>query len=70
VVILDLMLPDGNGGTVLSAIRAQGLSARVLVTTAVIDSDRLDQVRAMDPEVILQKPIDLPRLLTLMQPLN
>ena len=34
VVVLDLMLPDGDGYQVCRALRAQGLDARVLMLTA------------------------------------
>jgi DNA-binding response OmpR family regulator len=69
-VMLDLMLPDGDGATVLQAIRDRGLSSRVLVITAVCDPDRLAAVAAFKPEAVLQKPIDLPRMLSLMRPQN
>jgi DNA-binding response OmpR family regulator len=69
-VILDLMLPDGDGAAVLGAIRDRGLSARVVVITAVSDPDRLAAVHALKPEAIMQKPIDLPRMLSLMKQHN
>ncbi len=70
VVVLDLMLPDGDGQIVLKIIRERGLTPRVFVTTAVSDPERLHELAALAPDVILQKPIDLPRLLGLMQPLH
>jgi DNA-binding response OmpR family regulator len=69
-VILDLMLPDGDGAAVLQQLRDAGSSTRVIVTTAVHDDARLDAVRAMRPDVLLQKPIDLPSLLRVLGPLN
>jgi two-component system response regulator QseB len=69
-VILDLMLPDGDGATVLKAIRDQHLKSRVLVTTAVNDPQQLRDVRDLKPEMVIQKPIDLTRLLTAMDPLH
>ncbi len=69
-IILDLMLPDGDGATVLQQVRAAGLACRVVVTTAVHDVAHLAAVRAMNPEVVLQKPIDLAVLLKIIQPLN
>lgn len=69
-VLLDLMLPDGDGATVLRAIRDLGMSSRVLVITAVNDPDQLAAVAAFMPETVLQKPIDLPGMLSLMQPQN
>ena len=69
-VILDLMLPDGDGSAVLQRLRATGAHTRVVVTTAVGDSDRLAAVRAMNPDVLLQKPIDLASLLRGLSPVN
>jgi DNA-binding response OmpR family regulator len=62
-VVLDLMLPDGDGGEVLRMIRSAGLPARVCVTTGVSSPQWLDRVRALGADHILQKPIDLSDLL-------
>jgi DNA-binding response OmpR family regulator len=62
-VVLDLMLPDGDGAVVLQKIRELQLSTRVMVTTAVSDPSRLRAVRDMRPDLLLQKPIDMGRLL-------
>ncbi len=58
-VVLDLMLPDGQGEAILRKIRADGLPTRVVaVTTAVSDLDRLAEVARLRPEALLTKPID------------
>jgi two-component system OmpR family response regulator len=62
-VVLDLMLPDGDGAEVLQRIRAAGLKARVCVTTGVSSPGWLMRVQALGVECILQKPIDLAELL-------
>jgi two-component system response regulator RegA len=64
-VVLDLMLPDGDGSALLRYVRDQHLPARVLVTTAVSDPARLSEVRRLTPDVLMQKPIDLHDLLKL-----
>ncbi len=69
-VLLDLMLPDGDGSVLLERARAEGRPVRVIVTTAVGDDARLAAVRALGPDVLMQKPIDLAGLLKLLQPLN
>jgi len=62
-IILDLMLPDGEGSIILNRVRQQGLKSRVTVTTASTDPERLNQVRAMHPDALLKKPLDLLQLL-------
>ncbi len=70
VVVLDLMLPDGDGAALLKHVRSSGLPIRVVVTTAVHDAARLADVRALGPDLVMQKPIDLAGLLRAIQPLN
>lgn len=65
-VILDLMLPDGEGSAVLERVRAANMDVRVTVTTASADPDRLKRVRALGPDSLLRKPLDLAELLRVM----
>lgn len=58
-VVLDLMLPYGDGLAVLKAIRDAGLPIRVAVTTGSNDRERLVAVRGLAPEFVLFKPIDV-----------
>src|SRR5687768_7817476 len=44
-MLLDLMLPDGNGVEVLRRVRDDGLAVRVAVTTGTSDPAMLDAVR-------------------------
>jgi DNA-binding response OmpR family regulator len=69
-VLLDLMLPDGDGAAVLRQVRQTSPETRVLVTTAVSDPERLRALRVLGPDVILQKPIDLNALLKLIEAPN
>ena len=69
-VLLDLMLPDGNGTIILKYIREKKLPMRVIVTTAVHDGATLQAVQDLKPEVTMQKPIDILKLLSLMEPLH
>ena len=63
-VVLDLMLPDGDGVEVLRAIRSSGADARVVIVTGMHDPARLRQVEDLKPDCILRKPIDLATLIT------
>ena len=62
-VLLDLMLPDGDGIRILQAVRERQLSTRVAVLTGVGDLARLDRVRALRPDAMLQKPVDFFQIL-------
>ena len=62
-IILDLMLPDGEGITVLREIRARGLQVRVAVTTGMDDARHLAEVASLRPDVIFRKPVDFQELL-------
>jgi DNA-binding response OmpR family regulator len=57
-VILDLRLPDGDGETILRKIRATRPGLRVAVLTAESDPERLRRVGALEPDVLLRKPLD------------
>lgn len=58
-VILDLNLPDGDGETILLAIRSRGLETPVAVCSGTTDPARVAAVMALRPEVLLAKPYDL-----------
>ena len=62
-VVLDLMLPDGNGAALLEYVRAAHPKVRVIVTTGVLDPQLLDQARAFGPVCLLQKTITMATLL-------
>jgi two-component system OmpR family response regulator len=56
-LILDLMLPDGNGETVLRKVREAGLPTRVTVYTGSTDTKAFLKVRALKPDLLLIKPV-------------
>lgn len=56
VVMLDLMLPDGEGTQILGRIRQQKLPIRVIVTTG-MDDGLLGPVRALGPDALFRKPV-------------
>ena len=61
-VLLDLMLPDGCGSEVLRKVRDDGGACRVCVITG-CGPEKLEEVRALGPELVLKKPLDVERLL-------
>jgi DNA-binding response OmpR family regulator len=62
-VILDLMLPDGDGEQILETIRESGSGTRVVVTTGVFDEQRLRALKDLAPHAVLIKPINVRELL-------
>jgi signal transduction histidine kinase len=61
VMLLDMMLPDMDGREVLKAIRAQrppGLRG-VLVLTGDLTPERLEEVRRLDVDAFISKPVDI-----------
>jgi DNA-binding response OmpR family regulator len=62
-VVLDLMLPDGDGLDVLRKARSERLRAKFAVTTGVDDPRRLEEVRGLRPDALLRKPLELNELL-------
>jgi DNA-binding response OmpR family regulator len=63
LVVLDLMLPDGNGLTILQKIRDLKLSCEVIVVTAETTSDLLRRVTALRPLAVYLKPLNFIELL-------
>jgi DNA-binding response OmpR family regulator len=63
LVVLDLMLPDGNGLTILQKIRDLKLPCEVIVVTAETTSDLLRRVTALRPLAIYLKPLNFIELL-------
>ena len=61
-VILDLMLPDGEGEDLLRKLREDNLPSRVAVCTGTNDPVRIALVKGLDPDALFQKPIDFEEL--------
>src|SRR5687768_12627258 len=67
-IILDLDLPDGNGIELLRRVRTANHPAKVLVATATTDRQMLLDVRRLDPDALLLKPLDVKQLFELLGP--
>jgi two-component system OmpR family response regulator len=57
-LVLDLMLPDGDGVVVLRKVRTDGLPTRVAVCTGTHDPARIAALRALAAAAFFPKPID------------
>jgi DNA-binding response OmpR family regulator len=62
LLILVLMMPGVDGPSVLRSVRARGLSARVIVISAVAD-----QLPVGEADACLRKPVDHQRLVQTMR---
>ena len=67
-IILDLDLPDGNGVELLRKIRTEKRAVKVLVVTASDDPLVLREVRLLQPDALLCKPVDLSTILQHLDP--
>ncbi len=61
-LILDLMLPDGNGGSLLAHIRRNNLPISVAVTTGAVDWKAMVDSAAHVPDAVFTKPLDFRQL--------
>ena len=64
-ILLDLMLPDGNGVDVLRRAREAGLSATVCVITG-CGPDMIDDAMRAGAHHAFTKPLDVGRLMAVM----
>jgi CheY-like chemotaxis protein len=63
-LVLDLMLPDGEGADLMAQLERQARRVRIAVTTSArMDSAVVQRAQRLKPEVVLQKPISLNQLL-------
>src|SRR5436190_12653951 len=56
-MILDLILPDGDGLDVLRRVRDAGLLTHVAVCTGASDPVLIIRARALKPDLLLIKPV-------------
>ncbi len=63
-VVLDLMLPDGNGIDLLRRVREGNLPVRVAVATGAADTELMSDAILLKPDAFFTKPIDATELLS------
>jgi len=61
-LILDLMLPDGNGSDILAHVRKHNIPALVVVTTGALEFQTALSPPNATPDAIFPKPLDFNRL--------
>jgi DNA-binding response OmpR family regulator len=64
-ILLDLMLPDGNGTDVIRQVRSRRLPTRVCIITG-CDAEMLHEARTQGAEHAFTKPLDVERLMRVM----
>jgi DNA-binding response OmpR family regulator len=57
-VLLDLMLPDGNGSDILRHVRRNGLAIRVAITSGASNWKSMLDEGALLPDAFFSKPLD------------
>jgi DNA-binding response OmpR family regulator len=58
VIVLDLMLPDQDGLSVLRHVRDRRMAVQVLIATGAGGGPLLREAEALGPDAIYRKPID------------
>jgi DNA-binding response OmpR family regulator len=62
-LILDLLLPDGDGMDVLKRVRSKQLPTHVVVMTS-LEPSWLTGIERLRPDAVLRKPVDVDALLS------
>jgi DNA-binding response OmpR family regulator len=62
-VILDLRLPDADGTILLRRLKRDARKTHIAVVTGVPDLSRYIDLMHFPPDLLLKKPVDLPKLL-------
>jgi len=62
-VVLDLLLPDGNGKDLLKQIRDRQLPMKVAIITGSPGKAMLEETRLLNPDALFLKPLNVPRVL-------
>lgn len=67
LILLELIMPGMNGVELLRTLRERDYPGRVIVMTGSQSEDLLEEAWALGPQEVQAKPIDLDRLLTVIQ---
>jgi CheY-like chemotaxis protein len=67
LVLLDLFLPGMNGVEVLRKLREKEYAGAVIIITGSHDEEILEEAWSLRPQEVLSKPVDLERMLSIIQ---
>ena len=67
LILLDLMLPGMNGVEVLRRLRDKHFSGAIIIVTGTYDKELLEDAWSLQPQEVISKPIDLEKLLAIIQ---
>lgn len=67
LILLDLVMPGMSGVEMLHALRERGYPGGVIVLTGSQSEDVLEAAWVLGPQEVLSKPVDLDRLLSVIQ---
>ena len=67
LILLDLMLPGMNGVEVLRRLRDNHFAGAIIIVTGSYDEELLQDAWSLRPQEVISKPIDLEKLLTIIQ---
>ncbi len=63
LILLDLLLPDGDGTEILQQVRVSGITSKVFVLTGSTDKTAMLKIRRFMPEKFFRKPLNFLEIL-------
>lgn len=67
LILLDLMLPGMSGVEVLRRLREKHFNGAIIIVTGSSDEELLEEAWSLHPQEVISKPIDLEKLLAIVQ---
>ena len=67
LILLDLMLPGMSGVEVLRRLRDKHFTGAIIIVTGSYDEELLEEAWSLHPQEVIAKPIDLEKLLGIIQ---